>query len=270
MVTDFIYDDIKLSDLGYAMISFDGGISGEIDTDSQFSYNHVSMMSGKRQPYITSIYEDPLKMELYIAKNICLEDGSMLTSTYNISVSDMAYLKRWLVRPTPHKLSVVGDEYSGIYWNGSFIVDEYVLGDGRVGAKLTFECDAPFGYFEDVTFSKTLDANESYRFNCISDEIGWIYANLQIEVLEDGDLEITNSADNRKTVVKNCTANEVITMDERLQIKSSVPSHKIFDDFNYVFYRVTNTFPNIKNTIETNLPIKFTLSYKPYAKVVIV
>ena len=79
MVTDFIYDGLRLSDLGYMIVSFDGSKSGEVDTDSQLSYNHAPMMSGKRQPYITSIYEDPLKMEIQIGKNLCV-DGKESTS----------------------------------------------------------------------------------------------------------------------------------------------------------------------------------------------
>ena len=72
MVTDFIYDGFRLSDFGYVVVSFDGSKGGEIDTDSQLSFNHAPMMSGKRQPYITSVYEDPLKMEIQISKNICM------------------------------------------------------------------------------------------------------------------------------------------------------------------------------------------------------
>ena len=269
MVTDFIYDSLKLSDFGYAIVSFNGGITEEINTDSQFSYNHVSMMRGKRQPYITAIYEDPLEMEMYICKNIC-ESNNMNAQTYNISVTDMAFLKQWLVRPTPHKLSVIGSEYNNIYWNGSFKLEEYVLGDGRVGAHLTFECDAPFGYKNDVTVQSTLEANATFSFDSLSDEIGWIYPDLEIVVLEDGDLEITNSMDGNTMVINNCTANEKITIDKNLQISSSDNSHKILDDFNFNFYRVTNKFLSNVNTVTSNLPINIKITYTPYAKVVIV
>ena len=93
---------------------------------------------------------------------------------------------------------------------------------------------------------------------------------MEILVQEDGDLEITNVADGRKMVIKNCTANEVITMTSELQISSSLPSHKIYDDFNYVFYRVNNEFLNMENSVETNIPIEFMITYAPYAKAVIV
>lgn len=270
MVTDFIYDGFRLSDFGYVIVSFDGSKGGEIDTDSQLSFNHAPMMSGKRQPYITSVYEDPLKMEIQISKNICINGVQDVSkSSYTITLDDMAFLKRWLTRPHPHKLSVVGDEYIGIYWMGSFNVSEYIFGDGRIGATLEFECDAPFGYKEDVILRGDLSANESFEYTCSSDEIGWIYPNLTITIKEDGDLQINNS-DNRITVINNCQANEVITIDKNLQIASTLDSHKIADDFNYVFYRVNNSFNSVVNTLTSNLPISYEIRYSPYAKVVIV
>ena len=271
MVTDFKYDDIKLSDLGYAIVSFDGVKDGEVDTDSQYSYNHISLYRGKRQPYITSVYESPLEMEFYIAKNLCLNDsGHFDKSVYNISLRDMAFLKRWLVRPMPHKLSLEDEEYHGIYWNGSFNVEEYVFSGGRIGAKLTFECDAPFGYYEDVEIVGTLLADESFKYECPSDEIGWIYPNLTITLCEDGDLQITNAFDGRVMEIKNCVDGEVITVNKDLQIATSEQNHKIMDDFNYVYYRVNNDFINTTNTFESNLSVEFKLTYTPYAKVVAV
>lgn len=270
MVTDFIYDGLRLSDLGYMIVSFEGSKSGEVDTDSQISYNHAPMMSGKRQPYITSIYEDPLKMEIQIGKNLCV-DGKESTSksAYTITLDDMAFLKRWLVRPHPHKLNITGDEYNGIYWMGSFNVSEYVFGDGRVGATLEFECDAPFGYKEDVVFSGDLDTNGTFEYNCTSDEIGWIYPNLTITVKEDGDLNIKNT-DNREIIIKNCKANEVITIDKNLQISSTFETHKIADDFNYTYYRINNSFNSTANSLTSNLAISYEIRYSPIAKAVIV
>ena len=271
MVTDFIYDGLRLSNLGYDVVSFGKLKNEEIDTDSQFSYNHLSMMRGKRQPFINSVYEDPLKMEFYIAKSLCV-DGEVQTESewYNISVSDMAYLKRWLVRPTPHKLTIPNDEYNGIFWNGTFTLEEYVLGDKRIGAKLTFECDADFGYYDTATITGTLEANGSRTFNCTSDEIGWLYPDMTITLKEDGDLQITNSSDSRVMSIKNCEQDEVITITKNMQISSSLQSHNIANDFNYRFYRINNSFRNVANSISSNLAINYTISYNPIAKAVIV
>ena len=271
MVTDFEYDGILLSQVGYAIVSFNGIRDGEISTDSQISFNHTSMMQGKYQPFSSYIYDDVLKMEIYIGKDMCRVENTEDRFNYSISVSDMAFLKRWLSRPTPHVLRAIGDDsYNGVFWRGSFVVEEYVLGGERVGAHLTFECDAPFGYMEDVVFRDSLASGSSYKYNCTSDEVGYIYPNLTVLLKEAGDLELTNTHDGRKTVVKNCEADEIITFTDKLQISSSISSHKILDDFNYVFYRINNSFNNVENTISSNLAIDFVINYNPYAKAVIV
>lgn len=271
MVTDFEYDGVLLSEVGYALVSFDGIKDGEINTDSQISFNHTSMMHGKYQPFSSYAYEDVLKMEFYIGKNICLFETAQEKFDYNISVSDMAFLKRWLSRTTPHILRVIGDDsYNGIFWRGSFVVEEYTLGDNRIGAHLTFECDAPFGYMESVVFRGDLESNGVFEYNCTSDEIGYIYPDLTILLKGSGDLTIKNTHDNRETIIKNCENNEIITITKNMQISSSIESHKIMNDFNFVFYRVCNSFNNVKNTLISNLPIEFVIKYNPYAKVVIV
>ena len=271
MVTDFEYDGMSLSSLGYAIATFGGIKDGEIDTDSQISFNHISMMQGKYQPFSSYTYDDVLKMEFYIVKNMCSYDEDYGEMDFNISVSDMAYLKRWLVRPTPHELRVVGnDDYNGIFWRGSFIIEEYTLGDNRIGAHLTFECDAPFGYMENTVFEGSISANNSYEYKCISDEIGWIYPKLTITVRQSGDLRIGNAHDGRTTVINNCQNNEVITFTENLQVQTSASSHNIMDDFNFVFYRICNSFDDVTNTLYSNLNIDFRIEYYPYAKAVIV
>lgn len=93
MVTDFEYDGVLLSEVGYALVAFDGVKDGERDTDSQITFNHMSMMRGKYQPFSSYIYDDVLKMEFYIGKDMCRYGTSVKPTDYNISVSEMAFLK---------------------------------------------------------------------------------------------------------------------------------------------------------------------------------
>lgn len=278
-VDNFIYDGIELRSKGFIVTHFNGGEDGEIDTDSQLSFNHLSMFRGKYQPFITSQYEDPLVMEWWIMKNPCIaivddETGEITyenldNDDYDISRQEMSDLKRWLSRPTPHKLQLTSSDYTGVYWMGSFNVEEYIYGNNRIGAHLTFECNAPFGYYDDVVLSDELTANDPLTFTDVSDEIGFIYPDMEITVKSSGNLELTDR-DGRKTIVKNCAADEVLTFSHLLTITSSDSEHKIGDDFNYVFYRISNTYNDRSNTLTSNLPIEYTITYKPIAKVVVV
>lgn len=264
MITDFVFDSTRLSTLGYTVVRFDGSQDGTIDTDSDISFNHISLMNGKRQPFINSVYESPLVFEFYISKDYCDPSTSL-----NISVREMADLKRWLIRPTVCNLTIPNAEYSGIYWKGSFNVEEYVFGDKRIGAHLTFECNAPYGYYDPVYMEGTLAANEVLTFNDISDEIGYICPYVHIKMLAAGDLRITDK-NGRVTEMKDCTTNELINFTRYLTVHRSNPTKndKIGDYFNFIFYRISNTYNDRVNTFSCNLPVEYQIVYRPIAKVV--
>lgn len=99
-----------------------------------------------------------------------------------------------------------------------------------------------------------------------SDDIGYIYPDIQIKCLSSGDLKITNSIENRTTIIKNCSTNEVISVDENLNISTSLSSHKLYNDFNFVFFRIANSYENNQNIISVNIPCEITIKYYPVAK----
>ena len=69
--SDFEYDGIALSDKGLAIVSFDGAQDDDIETDSQRTFNSISLFGGRYQPFVTSVFEDRLEVEFSIAKNFC-------------------------------------------------------------------------------------------------------------------------------------------------------------------------------------------------------
>ena len=50
-------------------------------------------------------------------------------------------------------------------------------------------------------------------------------------------------------------------------ISSSIPSHKIQNDFNYNFFRISNTEDKIVNDITFSIPCEVELTYSPIKKV---
>ena len=113
------------------------------------------------------------------------------------------------------------------------------------------------------------DTSNTYTLFDTSDEIGYIYPDLKIICLESGKLELYNSNENRKTIIENCSANEVINFSENLVFSSSNESHKIQNDFNYIFFRIANSYGNRKNIISSSIPVDIEFSYSPYVKVVV-
>ena len=99
-----------------------------------------------------------------------------------------------------------------------------------------------------------------------SHEEGYIYPHTEITVLEDGDLEICNTLENRKTCIDDCKSGEVITMDYPI-IQTDNSEHDILNDFDYNFFRIANTYENRRNNIVTSLPCIIKVEYSPIVKV---
>ena len=102
-----------------------------------------------------------------------------------------------------------------------------------------------------------------------SDEIGYIYPDMTIRCLESGNLKIQNSMeDDRNFYLANVESGEIITLHGEEQIiESNRSSHNIYDDFNFKFPRICNTYENKNNVLTFSIPIECTLTYSPIRKV---
>lgn len=261
--TDFIYGGESLSSYGCMIASFDaGGSMSEIKSDSQRSVDNISLFNGKYLPFITTAYSDALSMSFEIIKDPDLTDDKKFTQ------NEIRMLKRWLNRANAESLYLLDDDYEGLHWDGIFNVgDMYFNGQGYA-LHLDFQTNRPFGLQEKFILSGSLTAGASFTIFDISDETGFVYPSLEITCRASGTLTLHNSYDDRSTIIENCTNNEVITFTPLLQVSSSVTAHKIYNDFNYQFLRIGNTYENRQNTISSTLPISYSLAYDPIAKVV--
>ena len=160
-------------------------------------------------------------------------------------------------------------DYEGIFWNGTFNVEEIHSDDVCVGFHLTFTATAPFGYKDKVEFSGSVSKDGSISIDDTSDDEGYIYPDITVTLKAAGDLKITNNFDKRTTVVRGCSSGETLTFTHLLQILSSNKSHELGDDFNYKFIRINNEYGNVVNKLTFNLPCTYSISYNPIAKVVI-
>lgn len=260
---DFTFRGESLSNHGYMLCEFDGsGSVGAITTDSQREFTSISMFGGRYFPIIYSVYDGALVAEMSICK---LGDnaGSAITP------KEAAALKRWLESPTASELRVGGDDYEGIFWNGTFNVEEVQADSICIGFNLTFTATAPFGYKDKVNISGSVAKDGTVSISDTSDDEGYIYPDITITLKSAGDLKITNEFDKRTTVIRGCSLGETLTFTHLLQILSSNKSHELGDDFNYKFIRINNEYGNVVNKLTFNLPCTYSISYNPIAKAVI-
>lgn len=261
---DFEYDNLRLSDFGFIICKFDSSDVETIENGSQIKFNTVPTLNGIKHELTSSSYEDCISATFQICKNKC---DSNQTDT--ISLDDLRKIMSWLNRKEFHKFRLLDDEYSGIYFEASFNVSKIEV-DGRVfGFELEMSTNRPFAIREPI--SMTFDIPNKNMAKTIfeeSDEEGFIYPDMEIEIKQAGDLEIKNLFNNRIMRIANCQVGETIKVKYPL-IESSISSHKIQNDFNWVFFRVENTFKNKKNEIIFSLPCTVKITYSPIVKVTI-
>lgn len=274
--SDFEYDGQLLSDFGFMICNF-----GSTDTvtiaDSQLTFNTVSTNKGKKWVLTDSKYETCLECTF----QICKIPFTKKQKDMEISIYEVRDMKRWLERNEFLKFKPIDEDdehcFEELYFEGTFNLSQIEVGSKILGLELTLTTNRPYAVHEDVTIEyewsdvdfSNWEEDSAYcaefYFNDISDEIGYIYPKMTITFLRSGDLYIWDR-EGRCMIFKNCVADEVITVDYPI-IKTSLKTHDIADDFNYVFYRISNDYNDRKNLFETDRPCKIEMTYNPVVKV---
>lgn len=258
---DFEFDGVRLSDIGFIICKFDSGGIDTVSIGNEISFNTIPTLNGMKHELVNSSYEDCLSFTLQICKRQCGRNQDM-----EVTVDEMRNVMRWLNRNGFHKFKIIDDEFTGIYLECSFNVSKIEVDGTIVGFELEAFTNRPFALQENVTITfDNSKPNVVRSFFSRSDQEGSLYPDMKIEIKQDGDLTIHSITEDRDTVIRNCKSGEVITIEYPV-IKSSLQSHKIQNDFNWVFYRVATTFKDSKNEFTSSLPCSITLTYYPIAK----
>lgn len=260
-----------LSDYGMMVCSFNG--SGGIETvssGSDITFNQVKVFGSNYFNLCSSAYEAPLSATFQICKNPqTVKNNDEMT----LSVELISALQRWLCRKSSYnRFKIAKHGYKHIYWNGTFTCRQISLNGCIIGLELTLLTDSPYAYMDEVSIEYDCLADTSFDVFDSSDELTDINVqnrpNMEITLLSDGDFMLENSLDNKITRIKNCVANEIITIQGKYQIiQSSLSSHDVANDFNYYFPRLISTYSNSRNTFTPSLDCKIKLTYSPTRKV---
>lgn len=258
---DFEFDNHRLSDFGY-MICIFGSNSGveTISNSSQLVFNTVFTLNNNKYNLLTTNHENYLETTFQICKK---------ENIYNptpISLDELRYISRWLNRKSFHKFKIIDSERNNFYYEGSFNISKIEFNNQIYGLELNFISNHPYALREEVTLKQRINKNSLISISNLSDDEGYLYPEISIELLESGDLSLINLNENRTTYIRNCTKGEIITLNYPL-ISSSLNAHKIQNDFNYVFFRLINSFKSSLNQIKSSLNINLTVKYSPNAKI---
>lgn len=261
---DFEFDGLNLSDFGFIICSFNSDRGTEIvSAGSKVEFEKISHNKGKHYGISSTQYNECITSTFDICKN------PDLFSYSGLEITDREYrdVMRWLNRRELKQLHFYLNEKS-YYFNASFNVETIKVADRLVGFRLTMETDMPFAYGdEEIVKLKFTDTIKRRTLYDVSDEIGYLYPSIKITCKASGNLVISNDAGNCEVVVKNCTNGEVITIDgESKIITSSLSSHKLYNDFNFTFFRIGNDLMNMENHITSSIACDVEIRYMPIVK----
>lgn len=257
---DFEYDGKCLSSFDFIVCSFDfDGL--KTTKGSELVFNTYSTFNGKNFELYSTSREESLTATFQICKDQYKNDNT------EISFNELRELTRWLNRHDFHKFKILGVyEYIDVYFEASFNINKIELADRLIGLELTMTTNRPFALKEPKTITlKGEDDDWSKSIYDDSDEEGYIYPFTEITINKNGDLSIYNDSEKRTTLIKNCSVGEKITLDYPL-IYSSLNSHKIQDDFNWNFFRISNSYNLKMNALTVSIPCTIKLRYSPIVR----
>ena len=258
---DFEYDGVLASEQGITICSFDSDDQDTVDYGSKINFDTVSMRNGKEFGLVNSGYDEAGEFTFQICK-ILSNKGSHYFST-----DEQRFVYRWLNRNDGfHTLKIVTFDNQTILFEGSFNIEVIEYCGKVIGFELTFTMGKPFATQDLKTITHTFTANEKFTITDESNDIGYIYPDIQIKCKSNGDLKLYNSVEDRTTIIKNCKSGETISVDKNLNISTSLSSHKLYNDFNFVFFRIANSYTNNQNIISVNIPCEIIIKYYPVAK----
>ncbi len=264
-VNDFIYAGERLSDYQMMLCRFDGGSGEAVSAGSNLNFNTVRPAGSDRFFLANTSYEEPLTTTFQICKNRCH------TLDMSIKPEELSALLRWLGRKDGyHKLKLYQPDYENLFFIGSFHnIQEIKTGNCIHGLEITFLSDSPYAYMDTVELDFTADQSNPHTIVNLSHETGHLYPSVfSCKCLSSGNLQITNSIENRTTEIKNCVKDEIITLQgQTKEINSSKTDHMLYNDFNYNYFRLANTYHNNRNIITTSIPCEIHIEYNPIRKV---
>ena len=258
---DFEFDGRNLSDFGFILCNFGSKGLETLSNGANITFNTVSTLSGKKFETASTQYEDCLSAIFQICKASCNSDIE------EISDSEFRELTKWLSRHKFLKFKILDEGHIDLYYEVKFDISRIEIDGCLYGLELEALSNRPFALKEKrKIIIENTEPNGKHSINDTSHEEGYIYPTVEIVVNESGDLSIYNAIEDRTTLIKNCVAGEVITMDYPI-ILSSISSHNVQNDFNYIFFRIANSYNNSRNDLTISLPCTIKATYSPIVKV---
>ena len=245
--THFEFNGISSKDVGIRIASISDMQNGEYEGNSKTQYNTSKPTATNKWNMFGVHSEEPIAFSFQIIKSkICDNTYIKDNSTSIFTPDEQAYYKRWLERTDGYKyLRFFTDGYEHIYFHCTLQVQWYGIANQCIGATIQVTCDSTTAYSDIQAYETSLQNNDTFKIYNDADGIGQTDMDLiEIEVLKDGDIDISNDlyasfSPNRLSsqnhmVISNCVKGEVIIINGfTKQIASNKEHEYLADDYNY-------------------------------------
>lgn len=262
--TDFEYAGRKLSSYGMMMCKFDssGGVE-TISDGSEITFNTISVLSGTNHRLVSTTYDTCLECTFQVCKYDCSDGIQEITATLHRE------LTKWMNRKKFLKLKLLDEDNIDLYHEAIINVSRIEIDGKLYGLELHITTNRPFALKDPRTIIiNNTKSNGTYSLNDTSYEEGFIYPHTEITINQSGNLEIYNAIENRTTYIGKCKSGEIIAMDYPvIQSSDTSPERDLFNNFNWNFFRIANTYDNSRNDLTISLPCTIKIEYSPIVKV---
>ena len=271
-ITDFMFDDVWLSELGYMVCSFSNSSQGEISNGSNIEFKTTPIFGGEHFLLAKSSYPEVITATLQICKKTCVSDYDPA-----MTVDEISKLTAWLCRKYFCDLVVNAQGYydedhpeNTIYFVGSFTkVSRVEFGGMTIGLTLEFISDAPFAHRQLIEEQLTFTESGTQSVDINTDYIGDFYPDyIMVECSADGNLQIGFSHNSME--IANCVTNERIEINYP-EIHSSIRSDaQLASNFNYEFpklYHDESVTLSTSNEFTANMPCTIYFGYSPIVNI---
>lgn len=258
----FTFNDITSDELGLMVCEFNGNTPSETSGGNiEFTLTSAPVQNRWYKSGNTN-YSEAIKFAFQVIKKNKEPIDSYEYSTY----------ARLLQRKDNYKeFTITKLDYDTVHFYAQLNISPIQVGGDIMGLNITGTTDSPYAYGQMITKKiSTENGIGMLKFADMSDEIGYIYPDIEIDISSACNLKITNETSGEIFKLNNCVNNEIINIDSTiLEMTSTALSHKLYEDSNYKFPRIVNDLNKRTNIFKIEGNCTLTMKYRPIRKVVI-
>lgn len=256
---EFIYDGISCREYNIMICSFDGADDGEMTAGSEIEFTYFKAPNTNRFLTTSATYNTQLVIPFEICKYVCSDPNDDV-----FTEREIVFIERWLNQKTliPKYLQFVQEGYEDIYYRCTISLQKKIISGRCVGFICEATCDAPFGWSEEQTLIIESTTSTAIQYYDSSDEIGEIIPEITITSNADNQtILLRNTLSQKALRIQNCMKDETISLTSQMTLSSDecIPVENgtgftgkhstFFDDFNYQWFTIANTFNENENPI---------------------